>query len=119
MTRWITTAQFAVFGARGEGCARGYDPLVPIYEFRCPSCGARFESLVPAGTTAAECPKCDNEETERVLSAQSAPMKLAGSPGSRRTQERKNAQLNQRAKADFKERRRKSREARSGGGGTS
>jgi putative FmdB family regulatory protein len=92
---------------------------VPIYEFRCPSCGARFESLVPAGTTAAECPECGNEETERVLSAQSAPMKLAGSPGSRRTQERKNAQLNQRAKADFKEQRRKARETRSGGGGAS
>ena len=33
---------------------------MPIYEFRCPSCGARFESLVPAGTTAAECPECGN-----------------------------------------------------------
>jgi putative FmdB family regulatory protein len=92
---------------------------VPIYEFRCGSCGERFERLVPAGTASETCPACGNEGTERVLSPQSAPMKLAGSAGSRRKQERQNAQLNKRAKADFKERRRKSREARSGGGGAS
>jgi putative FmdB family regulatory protein len=110
---------FAGFARDWVPEARSYDPTVPIYEFRCGSCGERFERLVPAGTASETCPACGSEETERVLSAQSAPLKLAGSPGSRRKQEGENARLNQRAKADFKERRKKVREARSRGGGES
>jgi putative FmdB family regulatory protein len=91
---------------------------VPIYEFRCRSCDARFEDLVPAGTTSATCPECGRPDAERRLSAQSAPLRLASSPGSRRKQEAKNAKLHARAKADFKERRRKGREARPGGTGS-
>jgi putative FmdB family regulatory protein len=40
---------------------------VPIYEFECSKCGARFEELVPAGQTA-PCPQCKSSEVTRRYS---------------------------------------------------
>jgi putative FmdB family regulatory protein len=40
---------------------------VPIYEFECSKCGARFEELVRAGQTA-PCPQCKSSEVERRYS---------------------------------------------------
>jgi putative FmdB family regulatory protein len=40
---------------------------MPIYEFECRHCGARFEELVPAGQTA-PCPQCKSLEVERRFS---------------------------------------------------
>jgi putative FmdB family regulatory protein len=40
---------------------------VPIYEFECSRCGARFEELVPVGETA-PCPQCRSFEVERRYS---------------------------------------------------
>ena len=40
---------------------------VPIYEFECAKCGARFEELVNAGATA-PCPQCKSSEVERRYS---------------------------------------------------
>ena len=40
---------------------------VPLYEFSCPTCGARFEEIVPAGCTA-PCPACGAETVNRVFS---------------------------------------------------
>jgi putative FmdB family regulatory protein len=40
---------------------------VPIYEFDCAACGARFEEIVPAGCTA-PCPACGGEDVRRVFS---------------------------------------------------
>lgn len=40
---------------------------VPIYEFDCAECGARFEELVPAGSTA-PCPQCKSSEVTRRFS---------------------------------------------------
>jgi putative FmdB family regulatory protein len=40
---------------------------VPIYEFECRSCGARFEELVSAGAKA-PCPQCKSSEVERRYS---------------------------------------------------
>lgn len=40
---------------------------VPIYEFECSKCGARFEELVPAGQTA-PCPQCKSSEVQRRYS---------------------------------------------------
>jgi putative FmdB family regulatory protein len=37
---------------------------VPIYEFECAKCGARFEELVRAGAKA-PCPQCKSSEVER------------------------------------------------------
>lgn len=89
---------------------------MPIYEFRCEACGERFEELVAAGTSSRPCAACGSRRTERLLSAQAAPSKLAKSPGERRKQERSNAKLRERTKADFKARRRRARADRSAGG---
>jgi putative FmdB family regulatory protein len=41
--------------------------LVPLYEFDCCTCGARFEEIVPAGCVA-PCPACGGERVNRVFS---------------------------------------------------
>jgi putative FmdB family regulatory protein len=88
---------------------------MPIYEFRCERCDARFEGLVPAGTDSIACPACGAAETVRVLSAPGAPMSLVKGPAARRAQERRNAKLRSDTRAAFKERRRRARERRPGG----
>jgi len=40
---------------------------VPIYEFECRSCGARFEELVKAEETAS-CPQCKSSDLQRRYS---------------------------------------------------
>jgi putative FmdB family regulatory protein len=40
---------------------------VPLYEFDCCICGARFDEIVPAGCTA-PCPACGGERVSRVFS---------------------------------------------------
>jgi putative FmdB family regulatory protein len=40
---------------------------VPIYEFSCRSCGARFEELTKPHATA-PCPGCGGEDVERLIS---------------------------------------------------
>lgn len=45
---------------------------MPIYEFECEECGARFEELVAAGGAVA-CPECGAERTRRLLSEVAPP----------------------------------------------
>lgn len=45
---------------------------MPIYEFECAACGARFERLNDAGTEAASCLECGAEGASRVMSSFSA-----------------------------------------------
>jgi putative FmdB family regulatory protein len=45
---------------------------MPIYEFECEDCGARFEELVGAEATTA-CPGCGSERTRRLYSVVSPP----------------------------------------------
>ncbi|HEX2266317.1 MAG TPA: FmdB family zinc ribbon protein [Solirubrobacterales bacterium] len=45
---------------------------MPIYEFECEECGARFEELVAAGGAAA-CQACGSERTRRLFSPVSPP----------------------------------------------
>jgi putative FmdB family regulatory protein len=90
---------------------------MPIYEFRCDVCGERFEQLVAAETASLECPRCGAERTERVYSAQASPFSLVKTPGEARRQERRNAALNRRAKADFSRSRRRAEQARRQSGG--
>jgi putative FmdB family regulatory protein len=40
---------------------------MPLYEFDCRTCGARFEEIVPPGCTA-PCPACGGEEIRRAFS---------------------------------------------------
>ena len=48
---------------------------MPIYDFECGACGARFEELVGVGETPA-CPECASSEVTRLLSQVSPPAKL-------------------------------------------
>ncbi len=43
---------------------------MPIFEFRCPSCGHQFEELVMGRTLASEihCPRCLTRGVEKLLS---------------------------------------------------
>jgi putative FmdB family regulatory protein len=90
---------------------------VPIYEYRCGSCDARFELLADVGTDSAPCPECGAEGAERLLSTPGAPLKLTKTGADRRKQERKNETLRKRTKADFKAKRKRAREARRASGG--
>ncbi len=85
---------------------------MPMYEFDCNACGERFEDLVAAGTTSAECRICGSNDTARVLSVPGAPWKLVKTVGSARKQEMANAKLHTETKARFKESRQKAREAK-------
>ncbi len=40
---------------------------MPIYEYRCEACGHAFETLV-LGKTAPECPSCQSQDLERLMS---------------------------------------------------
>ena len=40
---------------------------MPLFEYRCESCGHRFEQLTRAGV-APSCPKCQGEQLEKQLS---------------------------------------------------
>jgi putative FmdB family regulatory protein len=46
---------------------------VPIYEFECEKCGARFEELVTAGAVAVACAECGSARTQRLMSSVSPP----------------------------------------------
>jgi putative FmdB family regulatory protein len=51
-----------------EGAARpGIIYAMPIYEFECAACGARFEELVARDSTP-PCPSCASAEVTRLIS---------------------------------------------------
>jgi putative FmdB family regulatory protein len=53
---------------------------VPLYEFDCSVCGARFDEIVPAGCTA-PCPACGGEQVTRAFSqiaGRGVPVGLSG-----------------------------------------
>jgi putative FmdB family regulatory protein len=66
---------------------------MPIYEFLCQACGARFEELVDVGTNSVDCRGCGSERTRRVYSPPGRPFALVKTAGDAHKQERKNAQL--------------------------
>lgn len=43
---------------------------MPIYEYRCPQCGERFEKFVRSlsAQTEVTCPRCGNTEVEKAVS---------------------------------------------------
>jgi putative FmdB family regulatory protein len=49
---------------------------MPLYDFRCRACGARFEERT-AASEVAPCPSCGSEETERLLSPFAGPFTVA------------------------------------------
>ncbi|HEV7846630.1 MAG TPA: zinc ribbon domain-containing protein [Thermoleophilaceae bacterium] len=64
---------------------------MPIYEFECEKCGARFEELVKAGAKA-PCPQCKSLEVQRRFSQigePRVPVGLFGSAAAKSNSERK------------------------------
>jgi putative FmdB family regulatory protein len=41
---------------------------MPVYEFECEECGARFEELAPSDTPGLPCPECGSARTRRLMS---------------------------------------------------
>ena len=41
---------------------------MPLYEYRCPACGAQFSDLAPLGASDSECPECGHADTRRLMS---------------------------------------------------
>ncbi len=56
---------------------------MPIYEYRCTSCGETFSLLQKMGAGAAEtsCPRCGSTEVEKLISACAVGGGAAGSHG--------------------------------------
>ncbi|HTQ56433.1 MAG TPA: zinc ribbon domain-containing protein [Bryobacteraceae bacterium] len=44
---------------------------MPLYEYRCENCGEQFEKLrrMSEADEGVECPRCESDEVERLLSS--------------------------------------------------
>ena len=63
---------------------------MPIYEFQCEQCGARFEELVPGGTESAPCAECGSAGARRAIpSSISPPGRLPRGPAVRDSESRR------------------------------
>ncbi len=62
---------------------------MPIYEFECEECGARFEELVAAGGVAVACPQCGSARAQRLLSNVSPPGRQPRGAGVRSDESRR------------------------------
>jgi putative FmdB family regulatory protein len=90
---------------------------MPLYEFRCRECGARFEALVDSGTETEACRECGAEGAQRLISLPAEPPRLVRTPAGNRRQEDRNRTLREKSKSDFTERRKRAREAAKPKGG--
>ena len=82
---------------------------MPIYEFECAKCGARFEELVRAGAKA-PCPQCKSSEVQRRYSPIGegrVPVGLTGKAAAESNARRKDRE--ERRQAKFAEDRKKRR----------
>lgn len=61
---------------------------MPIYEFECEECGARFEELVAAGA-ASPCPQCKSQRTRRLYSEVAPPGRQPRGAGVRSDESRR------------------------------
>jgi putative FmdB family regulatory protein len=50
---------------------------MPLFEYRCESCGHRFEQLTRAGVTPS-CPKCQGEQLQKQLSTFAVSVQASG-----------------------------------------
>jgi putative FmdB family regulatory protein len=89
---------------------------VPLYEFDCVACGARFEEMVPAGAVAA-CPACGGERVRRAFSPIAPPRMPVGLTGraARDSDARRKEREAQRKESFVAERKRKRGEGPPGG----
>jgi putative FmdB family regulatory protein len=87
---------------------------VPIYEFECGRCGARFEELVGTGTEPTRCCACEADGTGRVDSPPAPEPQLVKSGAAAREQDARNAELRARTKGRFVNARERARRRRRG-----
>lgn len=62
---------------------------MPIYEFECDECGARFEELVAADAADPACPECRSAHTQRLISNVSPPGRQPRGAGVRSDESRR------------------------------
>ncbi len=62
---------------------------MPIYEFECEGCGARFEELVAVDSAGPACPSCGAERARRLLSSVSPPGRQPRGAGVRSDESRR------------------------------
>jgi putative FmdB family regulatory protein len=62
---------------------------MPIYEFECEECGARFEELLAAEAEPAPCPRCGARWTRRLISSVSPPGRQPRGAGVRSDESRR------------------------------
>ena len=56
---------------------------MPIFEYRCAGCGARYEALLSrADLPSPHCPRCGGDKIERLLSTFAVGRSRAGTPTS-------------------------------------
>ena len=53
---------------------------MPIYEYRCPTCGHKFEKLQPMSSTGADCPVCEQPARRAISVFAYASRGEAGAP---------------------------------------
>jgi putative FmdB family regulatory protein len=63
--------------------------VMPIYEFECEGCGARFEELVSADAQLPACPQCGSQRTRRLISNVSPPGRQPRGAGVRSDESRR------------------------------
>jgi putative FmdB family regulatory protein len=51
---------------------------MPIYEFRCASCGAVFEKMMKVSDPAPQCAECGHAEVQKLVSTSSFILKGGG-----------------------------------------
>ena len=52
--------------------------VMPIYEYRCPSCDSEFELIQKFFDTIAICPNCNSDNAKRMMSKNSFVLKGSG-----------------------------------------
>ena len=62
---------------------------MPIYEFECEECGARFEELVATDALSLPCAECGSTRTRRLLSKVSPPGRQPRGAGVRSDESRR------------------------------
>ena len=90
---------------------------MPMYEYRCGECGARFEALVAAGTETETCRECGAEGAAREMSLPAQPPRLVKSAAGNRRQETRNRALKESTKRSFEQKRERARAAAKARGG--
>ncbi len=93
---------------------------MPIYEYRCPHCEARFEELVGSHVGVKEdsvrCPKCGEAGAERQTTSSYAPIHRQQTAAQRRRREQKRGTDRGGARERFGKQRAVERQRRSGRG---